>query len=154
MRVRITTGGLDTMTQQVSRAANFLGGPQIRRVLQEHGKLLVQNFRENIATFTPGPVQDITQQTKRDKSRGGWRVYPILVRTGDMVNSIYSEVVHSGRTGWTIRLRFRGTNRQGSRNADVALAHIQGNEHLPARDFTFVSDEWRDSLFAAIRQRR
>lgn len=153
MRVHVTTAGLDTLTQNVSRAANFLGGAGIRRVLQEHGKLLVQEYRQNIATFTPGPVRDITQQTKKDKARKGYAVYPILVRTGDMVNSIYSEVVAAGRTGWTIRLRFRGVNRSGSRNADVALAHIQGNAHLPARDFTFVSDAWRDNLMAAMLRR-
>lgn len=153
MRVHVTTSGLETLTQNVSRAANFLGGAGIRRVLQEHGKLLVQEYRENIATFTPGAVRDITQKTKQDKARGGWPVYPILVRTRDMVNSLYSEVVAAGRTGWTIRLRFRGVNRSGVRNSEVALAHIQGNAHLPARDFTFVSDEWRENLMAAMLRR-
>lgn len=154
MKVRITTAGLEAISAKVSRAANFLSGSGMRAVLQQHGKMLVQEFRENIATFTPGPVPDIKPATKLQKQRGGFSVYPILVRTGDMVNSLYSNVIKKGRTSWRIALGFKGYNRSGSRNADVALAHLRGGPHLPQRDFTTITDKWRDSLFAAMKRRK
>ncbi len=153
MKVNITVTGLHKLKAKVSRGAHFLGEDGLRSVLQEEGKGLVDTFRQTINTFTPGPVRDLKQATKEQKAREGWSVYPILVRSGDMVRSMKSLVRHGKRGGWTIAITFKGVDRYGERNDVKARAHLEGTAHLPVRDFTTIPRAWSKNLFSQIRKK-
>lgn len=152
MRVTVTTAGLDRLRAKVHKALHFLGEDGMRAVLKEEGKQLVEMYKRTIASYTPGPVQDITQETKRRKARDGFAVYPILRASGDMMNSMYHVVRHAGGA-WVLALGFRGTDRRGTPNAEKAKGHIEGTAHLPRRDFTVIPKGWSKHLTSQLRRK-
>lgn len=151
MSVRVTTNGLNRLRAKVSRAANFLGKGGINATLNHHGALLVESYRAKVQTFMPGPVEDLKEATKRSKMKGGFAVYPILKRTGDMLNSMYHTIRNAGGV-WSIAIGFRGVDRTGASNEVKALAHMEGTDVLPQRDFTQVPKGWLKKLSAEIRR--
>ena len=138
--LRVTTVGLERLEAKVTRRVNFLGGPGMRAVFQEAARELLIEYKTQVETFTPGPVRDLKPATKVRKQREVGFIYPILRRTGDMLQSMVAKVHYT--SAWAIRVTFPGVNRKGTRNQVVAKAHIEGTARLPVRDFTKVSRAW------------
>lgn len=127
-----------------------LQGRRVSDALNASGRDLIALYRSRITTFNPGPVQDLTERTKRQKQREVGFVYPILYRTGQLMASMYHKLVWDAATA-TIRIGFSGHN-GGTPNAVIAKAHLDGTATLPARDFTRVTQQWRRALMQRLKE--
>lgn len=153
MNVSIQTAGLLRLAAKVDRRVYALSSTVMRQVLQEAGADLVREFQGNINAMTPGKVPDLKEATKKRKMKEVGFVYPILKRSGSMYNSMEATVVNSRVNGWTIQIKFSGQDPKGGVNRLKAKAHIEGQGHLPERDFTSISRRWKTGLFQRIRDR-
>lgn len=151
MKIRSTVTGITALHATVSRRANFLGSNGMRTILRQKADDLEGEFKKNIMGFTPGPVQDLAASTKKEKQSKVGFIYPILVRTYQFINSMYTRVMAplSGG-GWNIKLGFAGSQ-NGVTNQRIAEIHIKGEGHMPKRDFTKVPTSWRVDLINRIR---
>ncbi len=146
INVGITGGGIQRLKAKVEKNVNFLGTEGMRRVIRERGDAAIQAFKNNIESFSPGGVPDLKEKTKKQKQREVGFVYPILKRTGAMMQSMYTYVRKAGVVGWVVEVRFRGTE-----NKVKAIAHITGGGTVPVRDFMKLPRGFSASVFAAIR---
>lgn len=151
-RVSVTTAGLDRLTDRITRRANFLGGTAMKALMTDAAKDLAKAYEAKIASFAPGPVQDLKDATKKQKQNQVGFIYPILMRSGYLVSSMRG-IAKVLSNGWTIAVDFPGTHPGGSANNTIAKAHIEGTERLPKRDFTAVPARWRDALLQRLRDR-
>lgn len=151
MKVNVTTTGITSLHATVTLRANFLGSNGMRVLLRQKADDLEGEFKKNIQSFTPGAVPDLKDSTKKEKQRKVGFVYPILVRYGVLINSMFTRVFSpSGGSGWNIKLGFTGSQ-GGTSNQRIAEIHINGEGHMPKRDFTKVPRTWRTDLINRIR---
>lgn len=153
-RIEIETAGMRRLGAKAgARAKALQDGPEIRAVMQDVGKDMVEQFKVNIESFTPGRVRDLKPKYKKWKANNLGHVYPILIATGAFVASFYSRVFKPGtvsRTAWVIRRGFAGRHPSGALNNDIAQAHIDSG-----RDFTRVTKRqeaaWMNKILRVIR---
>lgn len=151
MKVTITGRGLEKLGAKVTRRANFLGTGGMLNVLHQAADDLLDVYKNQIRAFTPGSVPDLAESTKKSKRRQVGFIYPILIRTQQLLNSMYMRVRKpSGGKGWGIQLGFAGSQ-NGTANSRIAEIHITGEGNMPERDFTKVPKAWRQDLIRRIR---
>jgi hypothetical protein len=134
VRFSMSVAGAQRLRAKMSNRVNFLGGDGVRKVLKTEGKALLAAFRQHANNLSPGDVPDLSESYKPQKRRAVGFIYPILRRTGEMLGSMYTNVIRDN--GWVIRVGFAGQHAGGGSNADIARAHIEGRGRLPKRDFT------------------
>jgi hypothetical protein len=148
--VKTSVVGLERFATRMTNRANFLGSG-MKPLLREAGDELIETYKERIESFTPGEVPDLKDSTKKQKAKQVGFVYPILVRTRTMIDSMYARVKSAVRgSGWGIAIGFSGSQK-GVSNARIAQIHITGEGNMPMRDFTKVPASFSDSIFRRIR---
>lgn len=150
MKVTVRTAGLDRLIAKAKRKLDFLSSDGAREVMRKSGAELVTQFQRTINTFTPGPVKDLAPKTKVQKMRQVGRLYPILVRSGDLFRSMVPRVTRKG-TQWSITVMYKG-RKPNITNARLAQIHITGEGRNPPRDFTSIPKNWRVNLFQRLRR--
>ncbi len=143
---RMETGGAQRVRGKLEKALNFLGGTKTRAIMRESGDEAIEIFKKQIESFKPGRVKDLSEGYKAQKLRSAGFVYPILVRTGEMVDSMFTRVSKDDR-GWLIQLRFKG-----ARNQRIAERHIKGDGKLPRRDFTLLPPDFHYRVLKRLRE--
>lgn len=151
MTVQLTSAGFERLGFKISRVANFLGGDGIKSVLNETGDDLVREFKKNIETFVPGEVVDLADSTKKQKLKKVGFMYPILRRSGKFIDSMRVRVTKKSNQ-WGLELFFVGANGK-TLNSIIGDAHLNGTGRMPKRDFTKISNEWKDRVWERIRSR-
>lgn len=128
---KMPTKGLETIEQRIRQRQAFLR-EGVRPILEQCADEMVAEMEGNIESFTPGRVKDLAPSTKKQKQRDVGSVYPILLKTGQMVSSMYSQVVRVASV-WRIRLGFSGQHSGGISNAALAQIHIKGTRASASR---------------------
>lgn len=150
MSTGITVNGIERLRLKAQARADVLKGSEMRAILNKAGDDLVEAYKNKIQSFNPGSVTDLAESTKKQKMRKVGFVYPILMRTSQMMNSMFVTVRAPRSGGWILALGFKGSQGRAT-NAQIADAHINGTSRVPKRDFTKIPAAWRDSLFRRIR---
>lgn len=158
MKVTITTTGIRSLKRKVDKRIEFIRGPALRQLVLEMGADVIEAYNRKVMTFTPGRVRDLRPATKEQKQREVGYIYPILRRTGQMMNSIYTRVkARSWRDPrYVIRLGFKGRHSGGIENSELARIHTLGLGNNPKRDFTALpkalTRRWTARILAALRK--
>lgn len=137
--IATSTNGLEKLAARVTRRANLLGGQGMRTILQAAGKDLEKAYRARILSSPNEYIHALSPKYAAEKRRAVGFENPVLVRSGQMLRSMYSRVVNDG--SWAIRLGFAG-----ERNSMLAAIHIRSG-----RDFTEIPDGWEDAWQAKLR---
>lgn len=152
MKIHVDTGGGERLRAKINRRINFLGRGGIREVLEENAEELIKLYRRKVESWVPGEVPDLKEATKKEKRRQVGFVYPILKRTGELLDSATAKVLPpAGGRGWRIAVTFPGRHAGGVLNEVIAMAHINGEGNNPVRDFTKVSPQWVGNLLKQVR---
>lgn len=140
MTVSVTTTGLRKLQSKALRRAAFLASGGMKDlVLEPMAKDMVVEMRRTLTGFVPGQVPDLKASYRRMKQRKFGHAYPILHATGQLLQSMYSQVIRRGDV-WVLQIGFRGSRGKTS-NAAIAAAHIEG-KGVPKRDFTVIRKGW------------
>lgn len=150
IRVTVTSAAATRLKMRLTRAANFLGGQGVQRIMDEAAKDLVSAYQKQLLSFTPGAVPDLSDGYKEVKQKKHGLIYPILYATGGLFESMRMRAALKD-AGWVFKLSFIGSN-GGTPYDTIGNAHIEGTSRLPKRDFTKIPATWRKSLMATMRR--
>ncbi len=149
----VVTHGWSNVEARILRRLNGLGDQAMQRALTRVGQDVVGQYRENISQgrSPAGKFRALSPEyAKRKLKRWGQR--PILVASGSMLESLGYRVQQLGPSHWRCECGAGGVDAEGVSNGVKALAHIDGTDRIPVRNFGRVPKALlRISLTNALR---